>query len=137
MFFGFTHCPDVCPTTLNALSQSLPQLHGHTEANNRYYMVTLDPARDTAARLKEYVGYFSPDFIGITGEKNQIDAVATHNGIIYDYEGDLSSGDYIVNHYSALLVVDPQARVRAHILPPHTQQRIATAFNRIVEYYGN
>lgn len=137
MFFGYTHCPDVCPSTLNALAQALPDIKNHSSQHNNYYLVTLDPARDTAARLKEYVGYFSPDFIGIRGEQADIDTLASHMGIIYDFEGDTSGDDYIVNHYSALLVIDPQARVRAHILPPHTPARITAAFNRIKDYYVN
>ena len=134
MFFGFTNCPDICPTTLmsmNQVSKRLPQ------ESIRYVFVSLDPERDTPEKMKEYVSFFNPEFIGLTGKKADIDQLSEALGIIYDYEGDVNAGKYTVNHYAAILVIDPKARVRAHILPPHPIDKVVNATNRLMDYYGN
>lgn len=133
MFFGFTNCPDICPTTLRTLKQAEKRL---PQAIN-YVFITLDPSRDTAEKIKEYLAFFNPDFIGLSGAKNEIDRLSETLGVIYDYEGDVESGDYLVNHYAAILVIDPQARLRAHILPPHPVDKVVDTTTRLIDYYGN
>jgi protein SCO1/2 len=133
MFFGYTHCPDVCPTTLNTLNLTSKKL----PASINYVFVTLDPKRDTAEKLKGYLEYFNPSFIGLTGKKGEIDRLTKRLGVIYDYEGDVKAGDYTVNHYSGILVVDPRGRLRAHILPPHTVAKLVKATTGLMNYYGN
>ncbi len=134
MFFGFTHCPDICPTTLLSMNQVAKRLQ---QASIRYVFVSLDPKRDTPEKMKEYVSFFNPDFIGLTGKKADIDQLSEALGIIYDYEGDVEAGKYTVNHYAAILVIDPKGRVRAHILPPHPVDKVVNAINRIMDYYGS
>ncbi len=133
MFFGFTHCPDICPTTL----MTLKQVEKRLSPNINYVFVTLDPNRDTPGKIKEYLAFFNSDFIGLSGEKSAIDRLSATLGVIYDYEGDVESGDYLVNHYAAILVIDPKGRLRAHILPPHPVDKVVDATNRIIDYYGN
>lgn len=133
MFFGFTNCPDVCPTTLRTLKQAEERL---PQAIN-YVFTTLDPRRDTPEKVKEYLAFFNPDFIGLSGTKDEIDRFSETLGVIYDYEGDVESGDYLVNHYAAILVIDPQARLRAHILPPHPVDKVVDATTRLIDYYGH
>jgi len=133
LFFGYTNCPDICPTALQTLSLVAKELQ---RSDINYVFVTVDPKRDTAAKLKGYVSFFHPDFKGLTGDKTEIDRLTQALGVIYDYEGDVESNDYIVNHYGAILVVDPQARLRAHILPPHTSKKIIKAVESIIDYYG-
>lgn len=133
MFFGFTNCPDICPTSLMALKQAAPRLPDGLN----YVFVTLDPQRDDAATIKEYLAFFNEEFIGLTGDQDEIDRLSEAVGVIYDYEGDMQSGDYLVNHYAAILVVDPRARLRAHILPPHPGDKVVDATRRIIDYYGN
>ena len=135
MFFGFTNCPDICPTTLNVMAKVKARLNLPAVDHTRYYFVTLDPKRDSPEVLKKYVGYFDPGFIGLTGDKEAIDKLSQALGIVYDYEGDIDGDNYTVNHYSAILVIDPKARVRAHILPPHTSGRIEQAYTRIRGHY--
>ncbi len=133
LFFGFTHCPDICPTTLTTLrgaAQTIPA------SDVNYIFFTLDPKRDTPEILKKYIEYFNPDFKAFVGDKITIDRLTETVGVIYDFEGDTSGDEYTVNHYSAILVVDPQARLRAHILPPHTPKKIVDSFTRIRDYYG-
>ena len=134
MFFGFTNCPDICPTTLTTMNQAAKRL---TDKKIRYLFVSLDPQRDTPEKLKEYVTYFNADFIGLSGNKADIDQLSEKLGVIYDYEGDVNSGKYNVNHYAAILVIDPKGRVRAHILPPHPADKIVDGVNKIISYYQN
>jgi protein SCO1/2 len=133
LFFGYTHCPDVCPTTLSNMNRVAKELK-NTGLN--YVFVTLDPKRDTPEKLKEYVHYFNPDFIGVSGDKSNIDRLAEAVGVIYDFEGDTSSERYNVNHYAAILVVDPKGRLRAHILPPHPTSKMVSVITKIRDYYG-
>lgn len=139
VFFGFTHCPDICPTTLTSLKRSAQHLRSQLppEEEPAYVFISLDPARDTPEVVKDYVSYFDPAFIGLTGDEGAIDRLAETVGVIYDYEGDIAGGDYLVNHYAAILVIDPQLRLRAHILPPHPMDKVTQAFTRIQDYYGN
>lgn len=133
LFFGYTHCPDVCPTTLANMNHLAKTLK-NTELN--YVFVSLDPKRDTPEKLKEYVHYFNPDFIGASGDKANIDRLAEAFGVIYDFEGDTNSDRYNVNHYAAILVVDPKGRLRAHILPPHPTRKMVSVITKIRDYYG-
>src|SRR5690606_22138642 len=72
MFFGFTHCPDICPTTLAKLAQVYKQLDTDLQKQTQVVMVSVDPARDTQEKLAEYMPYFNEDFIGVTGEFTEI-----------------------------------------------------------------
>ncbi len=137
-FFGYTHCPDVCPTSLAVMKRVATKLRKEGQERDTHYLfVSLDPFRDTPEVLKEYITFFDPDFIGITGDKTEIDKLSERVGVIYDYEGDVRDEDFIVNHYAAILIIDPDARLRAHILPPHSVEKVSTAFNRIRDYYGD
>lgn len=133
LFFGYTHCPDVCPTTLTNMNQVAKKLEN---TGLGYVFVSLDPKRDTPEKLKEYVHYFNPGFIGVSGDKSEIDRLAEAVGVIYDIEGDANSDRYNVNHYAAILVIDPKGRLRAHILPPHPTSKMVDVITKIRNYYG-
>lgn len=132
LFFGYTHCPDICPTTLTNMNQ-VAKTAGNEDI--KYIFVTLDPQRDTPEKLKEYVHYFNTDFIALTGDKKNIDQLAEAVGVIYEFSNN-DSNSYEVNHYSAILVVDPQGRLRAHILPPHPASKMVNVITKIRDYYG-
>lgn len=133
LFFGYTHCPDVCPTTLSNMNLVAKKLEN---SGINYVFVSLDPKRDTPEKLKEYVRYFNPDFRAISGDKPAIDQLAEAVGVIYDIEGDGDSDKYNVNHYAAILMIDPKGRLRAHILPPHPTGKMVSVITKIREYYG-
>ena len=97
--------------------------------------VSVDPGRDTPEIMDTFVSYFNEKIIGITGDKAIIDKVAEPLGVIYDYEGDVASGDYIVNHFAAVYIFDPKGRERAYILPPHDVDKVTRAFKLISDYY--
>lgn len=136
LFFGYTHCPDICPTTLATLrgmAKDLQQTPAYYE-DTQFVFVSVDPKRDTVAHLKEYIGYFHPDFLAATGEKPQIDKLAQQLGAVYMFEGDTGSDDYIVNHSASVAIVDPQGRWSARINPPHTAGEMADNFRRLRDY---
>jgi len=115
VYFGYTFCPDVCPATLSKLATSLKIL-GDRADDVQVIMVTVDPARDTAEALKEYVTHFDPTFIGLTGDEAIINQVATLYGVVYEpAEGSAGTG-YTVDHTSTVLLVDKEGYLKL-VLP--------------------
>ena len=103
VFFGFTHCPEVCPTTLNDLALAKQDLLG--DDTLKVYFFTLDPVRDTVDVLAEYVPYFGPDFTGITGHEAVIAALAKSWGI-YAQKSSVSDDDYNIDHTATVFLLD-------------------------------
>jgi protein SCO1/2 len=111
--FGFSHCPDVCPVTLAILAQVRKQL-GTLADQVQVVYVTVDPERDTPARLREYLAVFDSTFIGITGKPEQLSALRQEYGIIATRaEGKDVEGGYLVHHSSYIYLIDRQGRLRA------------------------
>ena len=108
VFFGFTHCPDICPTTMSLLSQLMEKLDGLPEqADTQVVMVTVDPARDDVAQLSTYVPYFNPDFIGVTGEFMDIHRFATAlNTPFRKVPG--QGENYQVDHAANVVLINPR-----------------------------
>ena len=144
MFFGYTHCPDICPTTLLNLSNVYKEYKTRPDAKNlQVVFVSVDPNRDTPKTLKDYVGYFNQHFLGVTGDPTQIDALTQSAGAIYDFEdatsGELLSAeqvkgkkDYRVDHYASLILVNPAGEMVAHIYPPHDPPRVINILQTII-----
>jgi protein SCO1/2 len=112
LFFGYTSCPDVCPTTLATWRQVYESLGGDAD-RVRFVFVTVDPERDTTERLGMHVDAFQPDFVGLTGSQEDLEAVYE----IFDvfYEKDTSSQSalgYLVSHTATTFVLDPEGRWR-------------------------
>ena len=107
IFFGFTHCPDICPTTLAELAELKAQLVD-TEANDlQVVMLTVDPARDTPARLTDYVPYFHPDFLGVTGEFAEILSVAQRLNAPFRKVSE-PNGGYQMEHSANVMLMNPR-----------------------------
>ena len=107
VFFGFTTCPDVCPTTMSFLNEFLGQLEGTEASDTRVVMVTVDPARDTVEQLAGYVPYFNPDFIGVTGDFLEIHKLATAlNTPFRKVPG--QGKNYQVDHSSNVVLINPR-----------------------------
>jgi len=151
IFFGYTSCPDVCPTTLGVMDAASSLIHAKQTNNNqpvRFIFASVDPVRDTPAHLKEYINYFNNDFIAITGKNNtEIDKLSTPIGATYDYEDtktgqlirDVSTlskeGEYLVNHYAGIYIINPSASVSAVVSPPHDAERFTKIFTIIRRAY--
>ncbi len=106
IFFGFTTCPEVCPTTLHEISVWLDML-GEDGATIDPYFVTVDPERDTPERVAEYVGYFSPRITGLIGTEEQLAEMARGYKVYYA-KIDLDDGDYTMDHTAAIYLMDTE-----------------------------
>ncbi len=104
IFFGFTYCPDVCPTTLFELATYMDEL-GELSDNFHTLMVTVDPERDTAEFLEEYVSAFSDDIVGLTGTREAIDE-AIANFRVYARRVELDDGDYTMDHTASIFLMN-------------------------------
>jgi protein SCO1 len=114
VFFGFTHCPDVCPTTLARLAEIKRTA---ALADLRVLFISVDPGRDTPAVLAPYVHAFDPDFIGATGDAREIARLAQKFGVAVA-RIDLPGGDYMMDHSAAVFLLDRQAQIVAVFTPP-------------------
>lgn len=133
LFFGFTHCPDVCPTTLGMLAQTEKALGDlPTEQRPQIVLVSVDPQRDTPEQLASYVRFFSPSFTGVTGSQDAIDTFTRALGVPVAISA-LPNGDYSVDHSAAIFLIDPSGAMRALFSTPHSPAIIAADYRRIVD----
>ena len=114
MFFGFTHCPDICPATLARTVGAWKNLSGTEQKQVNVVFVTFDPARDTPAHLKEYLNFFDPSVIGLTGSVDDIADMARRYGVVYLQETAQPGAeqDYLFSHSDFVYLLDQQGRVR-------------------------
>jgi protein SCO1/2 len=116
VFFGFTHCPDICPFTLSRLGKTRQKLAEEREHVPRIVLISVDPQRDTPAVLALYLSSFEGDVTGITGDLDQIRALANALGIFFE-KTPLNDQDYSVDHSAAILLVSPNGQIVARIRP--------------------
>ena len=125
VFFGFTHCPDICPITLQIMKDVVAKLDEQAQQQLQIVFVSVDPARDTPDVLKKYIGYFDEKFVGITGDVNDVHELTSSLGIVASFTAnDADPDNYGVNHTASLLLIDPQRRVRAKVSPPLEADKI-------------
>ena len=104
LFFGFTHCPEICPTTLSQLSEITENLQNPIDLTNIVF-ITLDPKRDTQDHLKEYIQYFNKNVIAITGQINEIKKLADNWNVFFETNGS-SKENYNINHTATVFMLD-------------------------------
>jgi len=114
LFFGFTHCPDVCPTTLADMAQVMRQL-GPLADRVQVLFVTVDPERDTQAGLAEYVPAFDSRFLGLRGDAEATHAAAREFKVYYEKRPGKTPGEYTIDHSAQTYVFDPQGRLRLFV----------------------
>lgn len=114
VFFGFTHCPDVCPTTLAELAAARKQL-GADAQRVQVALITVDPVRDTPEILASYVTAFDPSFLGLTGTPEQISQVAREFKVIYQKVDGRVAGQYSMDHSAGSYIFDAQGRLRLYV----------------------
>jgi len=112
--FGYTHCPDVCPTTLADLAQAMKRL-GPLAERVQVLFVTVDPERDTPQVLAQYVPAFDPRFLGLRGDAAATERVAKDFKIYYEKRDGKSPGEYSVDHSAQCYVFDPQGKLRLYV----------------------
>ena len=111
LFFGYTSCPDVCPTTMAELNQALGKIGDEDEQVQVLY-VTVDPERDTPERVQEYVNHFNADFIGLSGSEAELARVWSDYGVYRAIVDGTSAAGYLVDHTARVTVIDQQGNLR-------------------------
>ncbi len=135
LFFGYTHCPDVCPTTLATLAKMVKLLdqNGNT-ALPQVVFVSVDPQRDEPAKLGEYARYFNPGFLAATAPEAPLLSLTRQLGVLSLRVEDPAGGDYLVDHSASIFLIDPRLRVVAVLSPPFEAQELARRYRRIREF---
>jgi len=130
IFFGFMYCPDICPTTLYDLSNVKQEIVARgIDANNlQFVFISVDPARDKATKIKQYVQYFDPSFLGTTGSLGQLTNLTRQLGAPFRAEPETADNVYSVTHSSAVYLVDPLGQYAGIISPPFNAADIAEQF---------
>ena len=111
LFFGYTHCPDVCPTTMADLAAAI-KLLGPDGDKIQVLFVTVDPERDTAALMKQYVPAFNPTFLGLRPTTEQLKMLASEYKVVYQKNPSREQGNYLMDHSAGTYVYDTQGRLR-------------------------
>ena len=136
--FGFTYCPDICPSTLAVLTEFREALtREFTDAQDvNIILVTVDPERDTPAILKQYVQHFDPHFMGLSGTDANIRNLANQLGASYEITNRNASEGYTVSHSASLYLIDPQARHYATYVAPLEAASIAQRLSVFKQLYA-
>lgn len=130
VFFGFTTCPDICPTTLATLSQWYKTLDKDIQAETQVIMVTVDPARDTPEKLSTYMQHFDKDFIGVTGEFLAIKTLTDQLNVAFNKV--TLETDYTVDHSAHLVLLNPYGHYHGIFKPPFQLGQLKTTYQSIV-----
>lgn len=131
LFFGYTQCPDVCPTSLATMSEVMRQL-GADADKVQVLFVTVDPARDTAALLSQYVPAFDPRFLGLLADEARTAEVAKEFKVYYRKSGDTESNYYTIDHSAGTYVFDPQGRLRLYVKHGETAANIGADIRQLL-----
>ncbi|MBT8767390.1 SCO family protein [Metapseudomonas boanensis] len=123
VFFGYTFCPDICPTTLAQMRELKGLLPLEARNNVRFIFVSVDPHRDTPQQIKQYLGYFDPEFVGITADVPTLQKFANAVSIPF-IPADTSKENYTVDHSGNLVVLGPDGTQRGFIRAPLNNQKL-------------
>lgn len=127
LFTGFTHCPDICPTTLATLAELDGRLGA---AAPRFLFVSVDPERDTPERIAAYLAHFDPDLVGATGSRDAIESFTRGLGLAQVRNPGVGD-EYTVDHSAALVLIDPRVRYAGYFQPPFDTDALATDLARL------
>ena len=135
LFFGFTNCPSLCPTTMDQLAKLYEELTvEHKAPIPQVVMVSIDPDRDTREKMHAYVKGFNAHFIGVVGSKEQVQQITHQLGIVYMREEGKSKTDYVLDHSGTVILVNPKGRVLAFFSLPHHAQKMASDYTYITSH---
>ena len=136
MFFGYTFCPDVCPATLARVREVRAALPPEDAARFTGVLVSVDPARDTPERLGQYVEFFDPAFVGLTGSEDEIEDIARRYGAQFVIPEGQPEDSYLVNHSTVAYLIDPLGYVRAIYYGDEPVDAIAANVREVLEELG-
>jgi len=132
VFFGYTHCPDVCPGTMQALSQAIEQLPEDDRDDLAVLFVSVDPERDTPEQLDAYTAFFGPQFVGLTGTEPQLRDLAKRYRTTFGYDEPDENGFYAVSHSSAVYGFDRNGEARVLLRSNLPTDRITADLERLL-----
>ncbi len=135
MFFGFTHCPDICPITLQTLANVDAELRARGIEPPRVVFVSVDPERDTPAQIERYLGNFHSSFVGLTGSQHALQPLLTALGVTVERHQHPGEAFYTVTHNSTVYLIGPQAEWLAIFSAPHDASVIAIDYDRVRQHY--
>jgi len=131
IFAGYTYCPDVCPTTLAQLKETMTKL-GNDAGNLQIVFLSVDPERDTPERLAKYVRYFDPQFRAATAPVPTLESLGGDLGFVFVKTPGKTPGTYTVDHSAAMMLVNPQVELVGYIVPPFTTDALARDLKSII-----
>lgn len=129
LFFGYTQCPDVCPTALTLMAEMAKRLP--PAERPQVLFISVDPARDTPELLAAYMPSFDASFVGAAGTDASLAALVKHLGVMYDRHPETRPGIYTVDHTAGMFLIDPQARLKAVFSPPHDLNAMVADYRRL------
>lgn len=133
LFFGYTHCPDICPTTMGVTAQAKKLAESANKPFPQVTFISVDPERDTTEMIGEYVRYFDKDFTAVTGEKDLIKALTLQMSVVYmQMPAEDGQSGYLIDHSSALLLLNPQGKLVAFLNPPHDAATIVKDIQTVI-----
>lgn len=137
VFFGYTYCPDICPTTLSTLKQinNMLKKKNIDTSEMQVIFVSIDPDRDKPEMLAKYVEYFNKDFIAVTGDAKNLQNFSRQFAVAYIKEKADKTGDYLISHTSSIFLVDPKMRIVASFAPPHNAETITSQYLKIHDIF--
>jgi protein SCO1/2 len=130
VFFGFSHCPDICPTTLAILNDTYSKLKDSEKERLQVVMISLDPQRDTVEKLAEYVPYFNQQFTGVTGNQRAIRLLAAELNVAHN-PVPLDGDDYTIDHSTHLILINPMGHYHGFFKAPHTEITMRSTWRSI------
>ncbi|MGE6528380.1 SCO family protein [Pseudomonas sp. NPDC077382] len=133
LFFGFTACPDICPTTLSDMRRLLNQLPPMVRDQLQVILVSADPARDTPEALRTYLSYYRAGFKGLTGEMPELQKLSKGLGLPFVATTDSTVADYSVSHSGNLAIVGPNGTLRGHIRAPLKLEGLSKALPQLID----
>lgn len=131
LFFGFTACPDICPTTLSDMRQLLAQVPPDVVEQLQLILISADPERDTPEALRTYLGYYRAGFKGLTGEMDQLQKLSKALGLPFVPATD-TTGDYSVSHSGNLAIIGPNGTLRGHVRAPFKLEGLRQALPQLI-----
>lgn len=140
IFIGYTHCPDVCPTTLAIMNQVSHLMKKQQLKPPSIIFLSIDPERDKVEVLKPYMAYFNKDFIGLTGSLAEITKFSSQLNAIFrksaGSSGDITKDDYLMDHSSALMLLNPAGNLQSVLTAPHQAETIIDSITQSENYFN-
>jgi len=139
IFVGYTHCPDICPTTMAVMNQVSEFMLKQQMQPPKIVFLSIDPERDTADILNSYVAYFNKDFIGLTGTVSEVENFSQQLNAVFrkapGLSGEITDKDYLMDHSSALMLMNPDGNLQSILTAPHTPANMIESIIKSQAYY--